>query len=96
VMLDAIAREFPADVETITPEGGFYIWCRLPADLRASTLLPRATERGVAFLPGTRCYTGGHGDDAIRLAFSYHDPETIADGVARIGAAMREARAGGT
>jgi 2-aminoadipate transaminase len=92
VMLDAIAREFPPDIAPIAPEGGFYVWCRLPGDLSATTLLSRAADRGVAFLPGTRCYTGGQGDDAIRLAFSYHTPEKIADGVARIGEAIRAMR----
>lgn len=95
VMLDAIAREFPADVETLTPEGGFFIWCKLPADMSATALLPLAADRGVAFLPGTRCFTGGLGDDAIRLAFSYHNPEKIMDGVARIGDAMRALRTNG-
>lgn len=89
VMLNSIAQEFPSDVETSAPEGGFFIWCKLPADLSATALLPLAVERGVAFLPGTRCYTNGQGDDAIRLAFSYHGAEKLAEGTARIGDAMR-------
>jgi 2-aminoadipate transaminase len=92
VMLDAIARDFPADVETIAPEGGFFIWCKLPTDLNATALLPLAADRGVAFLPGVRCYANGQGDDAIRLAFSYHNAERIVDGIARLGDAMRAMR----
>jgi 2-aminoadipate transaminase len=92
VMLDAIARNFPDDVTTIVPDGGFFIWCKLPDDMRASTLTPLAAERGVAFLPGTRCYTGGGGDDYIRLAFSYHSPDKITEGVGRIADAMQALR----
>ncbi len=95
VMLEAIRREFPPDVQTIAPAGGFFIWCTLPADLRASALLPLAAERGVSFLPGVRCYTNGQGDDAIRLSFSYHDPATLSEGIARLADAMRTLRAGG-
>ncbi len=94
VMLDAIAREFPRDVETIVPAGGFFVWCKLPADLRASALGPVAAAHGVAFLPGTQCYTNGQGDDAIRLAFSYHHVEILREGITRIGAAMQACRAG--
>ncbi|HZG67084.1 MAG TPA: PLP-dependent aminotransferase family protein [Herpetosiphonaceae bacterium] len=95
VMLDAIRREFPPDVQTIAPEGGFFIWCRLPADLRATALLPLAAERGVAFLPGVRCYSNGQGDNAIRLSFSYHDTASLTEGIARLADAMRTLRAEG-
>ncbi len=94
VMLDAIAQNFPADVTTFAPEGGFFIWCKLPDDMRASALVPLAAERGVAFLSGERCYTDGAGDDFIRLAFSYHTPDKLAEGVAGIGDAMQALRAG--
>jgi 2-aminoadipate transaminase len=88
VMLEAIGREFPAEVATIRPEGGFFIWCRLPAGMSATALLKAAEAQGVTFLPGTRCYANGAGDDAIRLAFSFQPAEQIVAGVARISAAM--------
>ena len=88
VMLAAIRRTFPPDVDVIAPDGGFFIWCRLPGDLSATTLLPLAEARGVAFLPGVRCYADGRGDDALRLAFSYHSADRLAEGIARLGEAM--------
>ena len=90
VMLDAIGREFPADVVTLRPEGGFFIWCRLPRGMSAGALQARAEQRGATFLPGTRCFADGQGDDAIRLAFSFQPAEQIEEGIARIGAAMRD------
>jgi 2-aminoadipate transaminase len=90
VMLEAIAREFPAEVSALRPQGGFFVWCKLPADMRATALLPLAESRGATFLPGTRCFATGEGDDAIRLAFSFLPAEQIQAGIARIGAAMRE------
>jgi 2-aminoadipate transaminase len=91
VMLEAIAREFPAEVALLRPEGGFFVWCKLPAGMRATALLPLAEARGATFLPGTRCFATDEGDDAIRLAFSFLPAEQIQAGIARIGAAMREA-----
>ena len=90
VMLDAIGREFPAEVVTLRPEGGFFIWCRLPHGMSAGALMARAEQRGATFLPGTRCFADGQGDDAIRLAFSFQPAGQIEEGIARIGAAMRD------
>ncbi|HKF95761.1 MAG TPA: PLP-dependent aminotransferase family protein, partial [Gammaproteobacteria bacterium] len=89
VMLDAIAREFPPEITTLRPEGGFFIWCRLPAGMSATALLKAAEERGATFLPGTRCYSNGAGDDAIRLAFSFQPAERIEAGIGRIAEAIR-------
>jgi 2-aminoadipate transaminase len=88
-MLGAITREFPPDIVTLRPDGGFFIWCKLPPSMSARALLPLAEARGASFLPGTRCFADGQGDDAIRLAFSYQPAERIEEGIARIGAAMR-------
>jgi 2-aminoadipate transaminase len=89
VMLDAIAREFPAEVVAIRPEGGFFVWCRLPAGMSATALLKAAEARGATFVPGTRCFANGAGDDAIRLAFSFQPAEQIKEAIGRIGQAMR-------
>jgi 2-aminoadipate transaminase len=89
VMLDAIAREFPAEVITLKPAGGFFVWCRLPAGMSAAALMTQAEQRGATFLSGARCFANGQGDDAIRLAFSFQPAEQIVEGVTRIGAAMR-------
>jgi 2-aminoadipate transaminase len=89
VMLDTIAREFPPGVTALRPDGGFFVWCKLPDGMSAAKLLPLAEARGATFLPGTRCFADGQGDDAIRLAFSFLTTEQIEAGIERIGAAMR-------
>jgi 2-aminoadipate transaminase len=90
VMLDAIAREFPTGVTAVRPQGGFFVWCKLPPGMSARALLTRAEAHGATFLPGTRCFADGQGDDAIRLAFSFLPAEQIEEGIGRIGAAMRQ------
>lgn len=89
LMLGAIAREFPAEVAALRPEGGFFVWCRLPAGMSATALLKASDARGATFLPGTRCFADGSGDDSIRLAFSFVPAARIEEGIARIGQAMR-------
>jgi 2-aminoadipate transaminase len=92
VMLDAIGREFPADVIAPRPNGGFFVWARLPADLSATALAKRSAENGVAFVPGTGFFANGQGDDAMRLAFSYQSEANIVEAIGRIGQAMRSLR----
>ncbi|NNJ08728.1 PLP-dependent aminotransferase family protein [Chloroflexales bacterium ZM16-3] len=89
VMIEAIAREFPREVQADRPDGGFFVWCKLPHGMGATALVDRAAREGVSFLPGVNCYANGQGDDAIRLAFSFLSADQIQEGVARIGKAMR-------
>jgi 2-aminoadipate transaminase len=89
LLLEAIAHEFPSDVVALRPGGGFFVWCKLPPDISAKALLTVAHEHGISFLPGTRCYANGQGDDAIRLAFSFQTTEKIVEGIAILGAVLR-------
>ena len=57
--------------------------------MRATALLKNAEANGATFLPGTRCFADGQGDDAIRLAFSFLPAEQIEEGIARLGSVMR-------
>ncbi|MGV0104118.1 Aminotransferase [Nostoc sp. DSM 114160] len=90
LLLEAIAHEFPSDVVALRPDGGFFVWCKLPPDISAKALLIAANEHGISFLPGTRCYANGQGDDAIRLAFSFQPTKKIVEGIATLGAVLRE------
>ena len=71
------------------PEGGFYFWCRLPADLHPAALLARAAEAGVTYLPGRACFAEEPPAEYIRLNFSYPDEPQIREGVRRLAAAIR-------
>ncbi|HWQ12194.1 MAG TPA: PLP-dependent aminotransferase family protein [Roseiflexaceae bacterium] len=89
VMLEAMARELPPGWSAAKPQGGFFIWCRLPQGMSAQALHAAAAREQVVFEPGTRFFANGQGDDAIRLAFSFQSEERLAEGIRRIGAAMR-------
>jgi 2-aminoadipate transaminase len=88
LMLAAITREIP-DATTIRPDGGFFVWLRLPPGISATALVPVAARNGVEVLAGPRCYADGSGDEYIRLAFSYAPDTQISEGIARLGAAIR-------
>lgn len=90
-MLDALAHEAPPGTTWRRPEGGFYVWCRLPAGVAMTRLLGAAAERGVSFLPGRACFVDEPGAEFVRLNFSYAPEDRLRDGVRRLAAAIRAA-----
>ncbi|WP_414572777.1 hypothetical protein [Nostoc sp. CCY 9925] len=86
----AIAIVFSLAIVALRPDGGFFVWCKLPQNISAKVLLSACAEHGVSFLPGTRCYANGQGDDAIRLAFSFQPNDKIVEGIATLGRVLRE------
>ena len=87
-MLDAIDRHFPAAVECIRPEGGMFLWARLPSDMSALALFDVAVEKGVVFVPGDPFYIDRSGLNTMRLSFSTLDEDTIRRGIEKLGQAI--------
>ena len=59
------------------PEGGLYLWCRLPDWMQPSALLSRSVSNGVSFVPGSVFYPGNAPANHIRLNFTYPTPPEI-------------------
>ncbi|MGZ5715809.1 MAG: aminotransferase-like domain-containing protein, partial [Caldimonas sp.] len=51
------------------PGGGMFFWVELPSGVDAEALLPRAVERGVAFVPGAPFYAGAALKNTLRLSY---------------------------
>ena len=88
-MLFALDTLPEGTVHTV-PQGGLFVWARLPGNMNAQELLNRAIERNVAFVPGTHFYPDGGHENTLRLNFSMQEPETIAEGMGRLGELIRE------
>jgi 2-aminoadipate transaminase len=74
------------------PEGGFFLWMRLPAGTDTRRLSDLAVESRVQYTPGPAFYASGGGEEFIRLAFSYEPPEKCYEGARLIARAIRAAR----
>jgi DNA-binding transcriptional MocR family regulator len=84
-MLDALAASFPGGASWSRPEGGYFLWLRLPDGTRAHALLAAAEREGVTFVRGAD-FGGGH--DEARLAFSFASPDQIREGIERLAALL--------
>ena len=57
--------------------------------IAADRALERALQQDVAFVPGWPFYAGEADRRTLRLSFTTHTPEEIADGLVRLGTALR-------
>ena len=69
-----------------------FFWLDLPEGIDAEALLPRAVERGVAFVPGAPFYAGEPKANTLRLSFVTVAPEAIHRGVRALAAALESMR----
>ncbi|MFI5766804.1 PLP-dependent aminotransferase family protein [Streptomyces sp. NPDC051563] len=66
------------------PEGGMFVWARLPEGHDATALLRAATSRGVAFVPGAPFFAEAPDPRTLRLSFTTHTPTEIHQGLTRL------------
>lgn len=87
----SLAAEIP-EAQVIAPEGGYYVWVRLPERIDGDELARRAAAAGVNIIPGSKFFAGDGGYPKncnparhhIRLSYSYESPDRIAEGVRRL------------
>lgn len=90
VMLAAMDRFFPPEVDWTHPEGGLFLWGTLPPYLSSAEVLTAAVERKVAFVPGEPFHPNGGGHNTMRINFSNATPEKISEGIRRLGEVIQE------
>src|SRR5512146_913825 len=89
-MLAAINRWLPAGVQVDSPQGGLFLWLRLPNGISSDELLATACDRGVNFAPGSGFFPDpSSGRDWLRLNFTAQPPEDIEEGIQRLAKAIR-------
>ena len=93
VMLDAMREHFPKSVTWHEPQGGMFIWVRLPQGMNSFTLLDQAIAQHVAFVPGGPFFANEPQVNTLRLSFVTVPPEKIRRGVAILGKLLQESAA---
>ncbi len=90
-MIGALERHLPQGCTWTRPDGGLFLWVRLPQGMDGFELLGAATREKVAFVPGEPFWVGAPQRNTIRLNFSNASVERIEEGVRRIAAVMKDA-----
>jgi DNA-binding transcriptional MocR family regulator len=74
------------------PEGGYFVWLRLPGGLSAASLLPAADAAGLTYQPASRFDASGTLDPSwLRLSFARFGEADLIEGARRLGAVVRKA-----
>ncbi|MBI5210570.1 MAG: PLP-dependent aminotransferase family protein [Elusimicrobia bacterium] len=90
-MLAALKQHMP-EGEGITwtkPEGGLFLWVRLPDHMSADELFYEAVKENVAYVIGSAFHCDGSGHNTMRLNFSYPTLEQIDEGVKRLAGVVK-------
>ena len=90
-MLDALAEFWPDGSSWTCPQGGLFLWARVPESIDTLEFAQKAIAEKVAYVPGVNFYPnrdGGH--HAMRLNFSYCPPDLIVEGIRRLGLALKK------
>lgn len=90
VMIETMEELFPREVHWTHPQGGMFLWGILPEGMDSADVLKVAIERKVAFVPGGPFHPNGGGNNTMRINFSYSNPETIREGITRLGFTLKE------
>jgi DNA-binding transcriptional MocR family regulator len=91
-LVDGLPETLPAGSRWTRPDGGMFVWVRLPGGWDADALLAAALEHEVAFVPGWPFYPGPPDRATLRLSFTTHTVGEIADGLGRLRSAVDSIR----
>ena len=94
---DAMAEELArglagTDATWSRPEGGFFLWVKLPSGTDPKRAQALAAAAGVGYVPGPAFMPNGGGEEYIRLAYSFEAPDEIRAGTRRLCEAILAAR----
>ncbi|MGX1368282.1 2-aminoadipate transaminase [Streptomyces canus] len=88
-MLAGLAEALPEGSTWTRPEGGMFLWARLPSSYDTTALLPQVVAWDVAYVPGAPFYAGEPDRSTLRLCFVTQTPEEIGEGLRRLGEGLR-------
>ena len=93
-MCEALSVHLGDGLSFHAPQGGLFVWAKLTGKTGFTTdgnlLAKRAIEKGVAFVPGAPFFANDPDNSTIRLSFATADESKIAEGIERLGQALRE------
>jgi 2-aminoadipate transaminase len=89
-MAAALKAHMPAGCRWNTPHGGMFFWLELPAGIDSVALLPKAVERGMAYVPGAAFFADRPRANTLRLSFVTVPPAQIERGVQLLAQALQE------
>jgi 2-aminoadipate transaminase len=91
-LLDALEGEFGAvpGVSWSQPDGGLFVWVKLPEDVDRVRLHELAVARGITYATGQAFHAMNSDVAYLRLAFGWIEKEDIAEGVRQLAVCVHQ------
>jgi 2-aminoadipate transaminase len=89
IMLEALDDEM-SDATWSRPDGGMFLWVRLPHEIDALKMLERAIGNKVAYVTGSAFYHNNPEMNTMRLNFTYSGDDEIKEGIKRLAKTIEE------
>ena len=89
-LVEALAGHLPGDCYWIIPQGGFFVWLRLPEGVNSAAFLQTAEDAGVSYVPGTAFFANNGGKNYCRLNFTMVPFNELEEGAQRLGSTLRK------
>lgn len=82
LMCDLTEEKLGDLVEFVRPEGGLFVWCKLPENVKMLDFVGKCVENKLAVVPGTAfAVNSGDAEDCFRMNFSTPSDEQIVKGM---------------
>jgi len=95
-MVDAMKKYFPSTVQWAAPQGGLYVWTKVPEPVDTGPrgeLFEASLKQQVLYVPGCYAYApdvmGPERNTAMRLSFGNASLHLIEEGIRRLGKSLR-------
>ena len=89
-ILECFEKYMPEGVSWTRPEGGIFLFVKLPEYCDAGEIFTMALDRDVAFVSGQLFHCDGSGKNTMRINFSFVSREKTEEGVKILADAIRE------
>ncbi len=90
IMINAMEEYFPDGCKWTRPNGGMFLWVRLPENVSTMEMFDDALRKKVAYVHGKAFHVDGSGTNTMRLNFSNPSDEEIKKGIKRLGEVIEE------
>lgn len=88
-IIAAFEKYMPEGVTWTNPDGGLFLFVRLPEQYDCRELFDIAIKEDVAFVIGEAFYCDGKGKNTMRINYSYMPEERATEGVRRLAMAIK-------
>ncbi|WP_439660610.1 PLP-dependent aminotransferase family protein [Lentzea sp. HUAS TT2] len=88
-MIAALPATMPPGTTWSDPDGGMFVWLRLPGEMDSAELLKEVLRHDVAFVPGSAFFATTPDHATLRMSFTANAVEDIGEGMARLAKVLR-------